>query len=124
MPQSIGHKAWAIADGYIQPVSAGEEESHDGLCVLNAGDSDAHLEITVYFYDREPMRNICSECKARRSNHIRLDKIKDKTGAGIPKGVPYSLVVESDIPVLVQFSRVDTSQNAMALTTTMGYPVP
>lgn len=123
MSYSIGHKVWAFADGYIQPVSIGEAESHDGLCVLNSGDSDAHLKITVYLNDREPIENIISECYARRTNHIRLDKLKSDDGQSFPVGVPYSLIVESDVPVLMQHTRVDTSQNAMALMTTIGYVV-
>ncbi|HEY5585609.1 MAG TPA: sensory rhodopsin transducer [Ruminiclostridium sp.] len=123
MTKAIGHKVWAISDGYIQPKSIGEAESHDGLCVLNSGDEGAHLNITIYFADREPMENVFSACGARRTNHIRLDKLKDDKGENVPVGVPYSLKVESDVPVLIQHTRVDTSQNAMALMTTMGFPV-
>jgi hypothetical protein len=123
MTNIIGHKLWAIADGYIQPKSIEAAESHDGLCVLNTGDIDAHLEITIYFSDREPMENINAFCGARRTNHIRLDKIKDAAGEYVPVGVPYSLKVKSSVPVLIQHTRVDTSQNAMALMTTLGYPV-
>lgn len=123
MEKAIGHKLWAVSDGYIQPRSSGDAESHDGLCVLNAGEADAGLNITVYFADREPMENIYAVCRARRTNHIRMDKLRDDKGEAVPVGVPYSLKVESDVPVLIQHTRVDTSQNAMALMTTLGYPV-
>jgi hypothetical protein len=123
MHNSIGHKIWAFADGYIQPISIGEAESHDGLCVLNSGNDNAHLNITIYFFDREPMQNISAVCYARRTNHIRLDKLKNDKEEYFPVGVPYSLIVESDVPVLIQHTRVDTSQNAMALMTTIGYVV-
>ncbi len=123
MSKYIGHKVWAISDGYIQPKSIGEAESHDGMCVLNSGDADAHLNVTLYFYDKEPMTNIYTVCGARRTNHIRLDKLTDDKGEMVPVGVPYSLVVESDVPVLIQHTRVDTSQNAMALMTTLGFPI-
>lgn len=123
MTKAIGHKIWAISDGYIQPKSIGDAESHDGLCVLNSGDIDAHLDITIYFADREPMKNVFATCGARRTNHIRLDKLSDDKGENVPVGAPYSLKVESDVPVLIQHTRVDTSQNAMALMTTLGYPV-
>ena len=123
MSKCIGHRIWAVSDGYIQPKSIGEAESHDGLCVLNSGDEDAHLDITLYFADREPMTNIFASCGARRTIHIRLDRLQDGKGEKVPAGVPYSLVVESDVPVLIQHTRVDTSQNAMALMTTLGFPV-
>jgi len=121
--KAIGHKVWAISDGYIQPQSIGVAESHDGLCVLNSGDIDAQLDITIYFADREPMENVVATCGARRTNHIRLDRLSDNKGENVPVGVAYSLKVESNVPVLIQHTRVDTSQNAMALMTTLGYPV-
>jgi hypothetical protein len=54
---SIGAKVWAIAEGYIPGWSAGETpqmESHETFCVLNATSRDAHIEVTIYFSDRDP----------------------------------------------------------------------
>ena len=39
------------------------------------------------------------------------------------RGVPYALRVESSVAVTVQHSRMDTSQEALTLMTTMAYPV-
>lgn len=58
-----------------------------------------------------------------RTNHIRMDKIKSKDGYTIPKDTPYALIVESDTPIVVQYSRLDTSSTNMALMTTIAYPV-
>lgn len=54
---TIGHKRWAIAEGYIPATSTGPEPqltSHETVCLLNAAGDDAHVEITVFFSDREP----------------------------------------------------------------------
>ena len=40
MPRPIGHRVWAIAEGYIPPASTGttrELTSHETVCILNAG---------------------------------------------------------------------------------------
>jgi len=41
----------------------------------------------------------------------------------VPVGTPYAIKVESNIPVVVQHTRLDTTQEAMALMTTMAYPL-
>ena len=53
----IGRRRWAIAEGYIPGDSTGPEPqmtSHETACILNAGDAEAHVAITIYFSDREP----------------------------------------------------------------------
>ena len=54
----IGHKRWAIAEGYIPSQSSFSDRtliSHETACILNANDSDAHVRITLFFADREPV---------------------------------------------------------------------
>jgi len=58
MPGAIGHRVWAIAEGYIPPGSTGstrELVSHETVCILNAGSEPAQVEIRVYFADRAPV---------------------------------------------------------------------
>jgi hypothetical protein len=50
----IGRKRWAIAEGYIPEWSHGPEPqmlSHEIACLLNANDSDAHVQITIFYND-------------------------------------------------------------------------
>lgn len=123
MAERIGRRVWIIPDGYIPERSSGHFVSHEAVCVVNLGDEDAHLSITVYFEDREPMTGFTATCGARRTNHVRLDVIATQESEKIPVGVPYALKVESDQPVVVQYSRMDTTQAEMALMTTIAYPV-
>ena len=54
---SIGHKRWAIAEGYIPSQSSFSDRaliSHETTRILNAGDADAHIAITIFFADRNP----------------------------------------------------------------------
>jgi hypothetical protein len=117
------NKIWIIPDGFIPEKSNGDFVSHEAVCVLNLSEADAKINISVYFEDREPMEEFWAECKSKRTHHIRLDKITDKNGKKIPSGVPYALKVESGAPIVVQHSRMDTSQAEMTLMTTMAYPV-
>ena len=61
--------------------------------------------------------------QSRKTHHIRLDRIRSKTGKLIERDVPYAILVESSTEIVVQYSRLDTSAVELALMTTMAYPV-
>ncbi|WP_409345811.1 sensory rhodopsin transducer [Paenibacillus sp. MBLB4367] len=117
-----GHTLWYIPDGYIPPNSTGELESHESVCVLNTGDGEAKLRFTIFFEDRPPIEHIEAVIPGRRTKHVRTSSLRSGVQT-IPAGVPYAIEVESDIPVIVQYSRLDTTQAANALMTTLGYPL-
>ena len=117
----IGKKIWTISDGFMSSTENGGYVSHEAVCVLNATQSVANIEITVFFEDREPLKGLYVKCDSMRTNHIRLDKISNKKGETIPKDKPYALLVESDVEIVVQHSRMDVSQAEMTLMTTMAY---
>ena len=80
MTKPIGRTAWAIAEGYIPPASTGatrEMTSHETVCILNAADRDAHVEIMVYFADRDPAGPYNFTVGARRTRHLRFNDFKD-----------------------------------------------
>ena len=95
MVAPIGHRRWAIAEGYVPGWSNGPEPqftSHETACLLNASDEEARVEITVFFSDREPVG-------------------------------PYRLTVPArrTLPVVVQHTRLDSRQAENALLSTVAY---
>lgn len=118
----VGKKVWFVPDAYYPEQSVeGPYISHEAICVLNVGGKDAKIEITLYFENAEPMTGFAAVCSAARTNHIRLDQIRNHDGKGVPKGVPYALLLESSEPVICQYSRLDTTQMQMSLMTTIAY---
>lgn len=120
---NIGHKRWVIPDGYIPTASTGNSRelvSHDALCLLNCGAQDAHIEITVFFSDREPAGPYRFVVEAARTRHLRFNEFTDPEP--VPHGTDYASVIESDAPVIVQHTRLDSRQPALALMSTMAYP--
>ncbi|GIP16284.1 hypothetical protein J40TS1_19260 [Paenibacillus montaniterrae] len=122
MNKAIGETNWVIPDGYIPPESSGSLLSHESICVLNCSAEDATLTISIYFEDRDPLSNITYVVPGQRTKHIRTSSL-ERDGEHIPTGVPYAIYIESDIPVVVQYSRLDSTQAENALMSTMGYPV-
>lgn len=120
---SIGTMVWAIAEGYIPAWSNGPEpefRSHETACILNTSDADAHVEITIYFSDRDPVGPYRVDVPARRTRHLRFNDLTDPEQ--IPRGTDYASVIASDIPIVVQHTRLDSRQAENALITTVAYP--
>jgi len=122
--KAIGKTTWLIPDMYWPEVtSPGHYVSHEAICVLNTSDEDCSITLDLYYEDREPLLGLKECCKARRTRHIRLDKLCDASGAPIPRGVAYAAVVSCSVPVVVQYTRLDTTQSENSLMTTIAYPV-
>jgi hypothetical protein len=119
---ALGRTRWAIAEGYIPPGSTGpkpEMESHETACLLNTSERDAHVRITLYFSDREPAGPYQVTVPARRTVHLRFNSLTDP--APVPRGTDYASVLESDVPIVVQHTRLDSRQAAEALLSTIAY---
>lgn len=120
---SEGARVWLIPDGFLPEESSGAQESHEAICVLNTSTEEAGLLISFYFEDREPIKDVRVMVPPERTLHVRLDFREHLNGVSIPRGVPYALRVESSVPIAIQHSRMDTSQEALTLMTTMAHPV-
>lgn len=122
MSDAIGKRRWAIAEGYIPATSHGpapEFTSHETACMLNAGERDAHVEIMIYFDDRDPVGPYRVTVPARRTLHLRFNELKDPQS--IPRAANYSSVITSDVPIVVQHTRLDSRSAELALLSTVAY---
>ena len=118
-----GKKEWYIVDGYRPspvPDKNAVYEGHESVMILNPNDKDAHVLMTIYFEDREPIENISYIVPSKR---IRCFKTHDKDVLGIEigVGVQYSLAIQSDVGVVVQYGRLDVQQPNMAYMALMGH---
>lgn len=121
--KAYGKKTWLIADNYLNSVSLNDWNSHEAVCVLNTSDIDAEIKMTLFYEDSEAKSDVSSFCRAGHTHHIRMDKIRDSKGELLLRDTPYALLIESNTPIVVQYSRLDTSRRELALMTTMAYPI-
>jgi hypothetical protein len=122
MTEALGRKLWAIAEGYIPGWSNGPEPamtSHETICILNTSGQDARVAVTVYFADRDPAGPYRLRVSARRTSHMRFNELDDPEP--IPRETPYASVIESDVPIVVQHTRLDSRQAENALLSTIAY---
>ncbi|SCZ63338.1 sensory rhodopsin transducer [Thiohalomonas denitrificans] len=118
----IGKRRWAIAEGYIPGSSTGPAPamtSHETACILNAGDDEANIVITIFFSDRAPAGPYRFVVPPRCTRHIRFNNLDDPEP--IPTDTDYASVIESDVPIVVQHTRLDSRQAELALLSTMAY---
>jgi hypothetical protein len=123
-PPAPGRTRWVIPEGYIPGWSTGPEPqflSHETACILNAGDHDAQVDITVYYADREPTGPYRLTVPARRTRHVRFNDLSDPEP--VPKDTDYASVLVSNVPVVVQHTRLDSRQAENALLSTIAWPV-
>lgn len=122
MEYILGKTHWAIAEGYIPSESNGpdpEMTSHETACILNTADKDAQVEITIFFTDQEPVGPYKVTVPAKRVLHLRFNELTDP--AEIPRDTDYASTIVSDVPVVVQHTRLDSRQKELALLSTLAY---
>ena len=112
-----GKKQWYIVDGYRPsptPDPKAEYLGHESVMILNTNPEDAHVLISIYFEDKDPVENIPMTVPAKR---IKCFVTHDKEALGgleLGVGEQYSMEIKSDIGVIVQYGRLDVQQPNMA----------
>lgn len=121
MKTEIGRKVWAIAEGYIpgQSTGTGDMISHEAFCILNGSDQDAHIKVFVFYEEKDPVGPYRLLVPAMRTRHFRFNDLKDPET--IPKETNYSSIIASDVPIVVQHTRLDSRQSENALITSIAY---
>jgi hypothetical protein len=122
MTNGIGRLRWAIPEGFLPEggvVGDRALASHETACILNAGPYEAHVEVTVFFEDREPAGPYRVAVPPRRTLHLRFDELSNPER--IPRGTDFSSVLESDVPIVVQHTRLDSRRAEIALLSTIAW---
>jgi hypothetical protein len=120
----IGHRTWAVpgvnnpaATTGVEPTTTGE----DFLCVLNAEERHAHVQVTIFYTNRDPVGPYGLTVAARRVRQVRFNDLVGPQAVAVD--TPYAAIVTADIPVVVQYVRQDTGQRATPLSM-IAFPVP
>ena len=56
----------------------------------------------------------------RRTRHVRFNELQDPET--IPVNTDFASTIESDVPIVVQHTRLDSRQSELALLSTMAFP--
>ncbi|NRQ33128.1 hypothetical protein HII36_14935 [Nonomuraea sp. NN258] len=111
---TLGRTRWVVPGVRVPMGSHGPEpemSSRDQLALLNTGTREAQVELMAYGEDEQVGPFHC-EVGARRLRLIGLGDLIDPRALLLD--TPYAVVVDSDVPIVVQFTRYDTRQAALA----------
>jgi hypothetical protein len=120
-----GKKQWAFAAGNIPLRSHGLEPeftSHDKIAILNTGHKDAAVRLSIYYASDSPVGEHEIVVKARRLRKVRFNDLINPLP--IPLETPFGFVLQSDEPVIVQFSRANTGGSSLTQVITTAYSIP
>lgn len=118
---AAGSRLWVFPDCELPPAGEWPLKGHESVIVLNLDRDVAHLTFTLYFTDCDPVTDIRLTVEGERVRCLRLDNPDDLGGFVVPRETQYALKLESDVPVIVQYGRLDTRQTNMAFYATTGY---
>lgn len=111
----IGRHAWAIGAGWIPAHGCGEEPaftSRESIALLNANDALANVRIRVLHADHGEVGPYRIVVAPRRLRLLRVNDLIFPEAVRLEEA--YGLVIESDTPIVVQFTRQDTRAAANA----------
>jgi hypothetical protein len=120
--KGIGRREWAISGGHIPLESCGPEPqstSYDRICLLNTTDHEAHVEMVIVYAEADTVGPYRLRVGARRVRHVRFNDLIDPVA--IELDIDYAVLVSSDQPIVVQFSRQDTGSATRGLLGTLAY---
>lgn len=119
---TTGSAKWAFAAGNIPFQSTGREpmfNSHDKIAILNINPQRADITITIYYEDQHEVDSYHLVVGARRVRKIRFNDLIDPLPITLER--PYGFLLESSVPVVVQFTCMNTAAAALASLCTTAY---
>lgn len=122
MADALGRERWVIAAGHVPVRSRGREPlftSHDKLCLLNAGDKLANVRIAVLYDASDESGPYRLGVAPRRVRHVRVNDLIFPEAVRLDEA--YGLLLRSDQPIVVQFSRQDTRAATQAALMAMAW---
>lgn len=119
--KQYGQQVWFFADGDRPPFGNSEMKGHESIIILNPNHQDALVYLTFYYEDKDPLENIEVVVEAKRTRCIQTHKESDLGANIIPVGLQYAIKVESEVPIIVQYGKLDARQDNLAYYTTTGY---
>jgi hypothetical protein len=123
--KATGRQRWAITAGWIPAQGRGREPeftSRDCLSVLNSGEEVANVRVTVVYATRDQVGPYRLAVAPRRMRQVRINDLIFPEAVRLEEA--YGLAIESDQPVVVQFTRMDTRAKANAGLMTMAWSEP
>lgn len=118
--EELIERIWFIPDGEVPDPGKGSLYSHEAIIITNPNKSDASISFTFYFKNDEPIRDVRIILKAEKMIDIHVNNTNELP-IKIEEGKPYTVKIESDTGIIVQYSRLVSINSEFSLFTTMAH---
>ena len=115
---AYGKMTWIFPDGELPPVGDNPIPGHESVIITNANAQDAHIKITLFYTDKDPV-SFDTFVQARRVRCLRTNEEKDFGKYTAKFEEQYAIMLESDVPVVAQYGRAEP--RVVNFYTTPGY---
>ncbi|GFZ80658.1 sensory rhodopsin transducer [Nesterenkonia alkaliphila] len=112
----LGRTTWVFSAGFAPSASTGHEPeftSRNTLCLLNTGEQEACVRLSVYYEDTDPVGPFEVLVKPQRVKHQRINDLIEPEAVYLDR--PYGLVVNADQPVVAQLYYLDSRNGNLAV---------
>jgi hypothetical protein len=119
---AAGKKRWVIPCGRIPLRTTGKEPeflSQDRIAVLNLNKDPVKIKLTFFYSDQEAAGGYEVVIQGERVRKIRINDIINPLPVYLEKD--YSMLIEADKTVVVQFLKMNTSSRDIAITGTIAF---
>ena len=118
---AVGKKIWVIAEGHIPKIPGGGTRAlnHETACIVNTSEKEANIDLYIYFASCDPAGPYLIKIPAQRTYHLRFNELKKPKP--IPEETDFSSVFISDIPVVIQHTRIAQTKPGTVIMTTTAY---
>ncbi len=117
----IGKKYWVIPDCELPPAGDGKLKGHESVIVVNDSDRPANIAVKLFFADKNCHHGINWRVEPQRVKCFRMNDIGDMCGFEVPLETQYAMKLSSDVPIVVQYGRLDNRQTNLAYYTTLAF---
>lgn len=123
MNDQIGNRVWVFPDGELPKPGNYPAKAHESIIILNTTSAPATCVLTIYYTDREPVGGIEVVVEPQRVRCVRTNNPDDLQGYVIPFEVQYAMKWECSEPVVMQYGRLDTSDQPMHFYINQGFSI-
>ncbi len=118
---AIGKKEWIIPDCELPHPGEGVAKGHESVIIVNDTDTDAEIDVKIFFTDKDAYEEIKWQVKANRVRCFRTNNVDDMCGYVVPFETQYAMKLTSNTEIVVQYGRLDNTQANLAFYTTLAY---
>jgi hypothetical protein len=120
---AFGKKVWIFPDGDRPREGAFPLKGHESIIILNSSNQTAMIQMTIFFTDRDPVTGLTLQVDSQRVRCFKTNNLNDMCGVHIGYSEQYAIKLESDVEIVAQYGKLETSDQPMAYYTVMGYSI-